>query len=186
MLSQLSNCQVHITTKCIPLFYKIKWSALQIWLNQVDRNDGQFFKAMEWRWLFFSNDGMAMVFENSHHNHRWFLAGSTNGSDGFSMVFQFWGPMVYNGFWKGARTITIDGMVPAQPSGPMVFWWFLCQPTIGKQCFSMVANHWSNDAMVTTHRSGLWPCLIYQRWTTRWIWFRQKRSVKIDFHSPGS
>ena len=53
-------------------------------------------------------------------------------------------------------TIAIDGMVPAQPLGPMVFdgfhsvnhWW---------RCFSMVANHWSNDAMVTIHRSGLDP-----------------------------
>ena len=58
---------------------------------QLDRSDGQFFKAMEWRWLFFSNDGMAMVFENSHHHHRWFLAGSTIGSDGFSMVFPILG-----------------------------------------------------------------------------------------------
>ena len=59
--------------------------------TNVDRNDGQFFKAMEWRWLFFSNDGMAMVFENSHHHHRWFLAGSTIGSDGFSMDFPILG-----------------------------------------------------------------------------------------------
>ena len=35
----------------------------------VERSDSQFFKAMEWRWLFFSNDGMAMVFENSHHHY---------------------------------------------------------------------------------------------------------------------
>ena len=50
-------------------------------------------------------------------------------------------------------TIAIDGMVPAQPLGPMVFdgfhsvnhWW---------RCFSMVANHWSNDAIVTIHRSA--------------------------------
>ena len=49
---------------------------------------------MEWRWLFFSNDGMAMVFENSHHHHRWFLAGSTIGSDGFSMVFPILGTNV--------------------------------------------------------------------------------------------
>ena len=70
--------------------------------HSLDRSNGQFFKATEWQWLFFSNDGMAMVFENSHHHHRWFLAGSTIGSNGFSMVFQFWGPMVHNGFWKRA------------------------------------------------------------------------------------
>ena len=59
--------------------------------SKLDRSDGQFFKGMEWGWLFFSNDGMAMVFENSHHHHRWFLAGSTIGSDGFSMVFPILG-----------------------------------------------------------------------------------------------
>ena len=67
----------------------------EIWITteylDVDRNNGQFFKAMEWRWLFFSNDGMAMVIENSHHHHRWFLAGSTIGSDVFSMVFPILG-----------------------------------------------------------------------------------------------
>ena len=63
-------------------------------VQYIDRSDGQFFKAMEWRWLFFSNDGMAMVFENSHHHHRWFLAGSTIGSDGFSMVFPILGTNV--------------------------------------------------------------------------------------------
>ena len=36
---------------------------------------------------FFSNDGMGMGFENSHHHHRWILAGSTIDSDVFSMVF---------------------------------------------------------------------------------------------------
>ena len=47
-----------------------------------------------WRWLFFSNNGMAMVFENSHHHHRWFLAGSTIGSDGFSNFGDQWFTMV--------------------------------------------------------------------------------------------
>ena len=37
--------------------------------------------------FFFSNDGMAMVFENSHHHHWWNGTCSTIGSDGFSMVF---------------------------------------------------------------------------------------------------
>ena len=51
----------------------------------------RYFVAMEWWWSYFPNDGGAMVFENSHH--RWFLVGSTIGNDGFSMIFQFWGPM---------------------------------------------------------------------------------------------
>ena len=62
--------------------------------SKLDRSDGQFFKGMEWGWLFFSNDGMAMVFENSHHHHRWFLAGSTIGSDGFSNFGDQWFTMV--------------------------------------------------------------------------------------------
>ena len=32
-------------------------------------------------------------------------------------------------------TIAIDGMVPAQPLGPMVFQWFFIQPTIGDDIF---------------------------------------------------
>ena len=32
-------------------------------------------------------------------------------------------------------TIAIDGMVPAQPLGPMVFRWFFSQPTIGDDVF---------------------------------------------------
>ena len=32
--------------------------------------------------------------------------------------------------------------------------------TIGLDGFSMVANHWSNDGMVTIHRSGL---LLYHK-----------------------
>ena len=60
-------------------------------VQYIDRSDGQFFKAMEWRWLFFSNDGMAMVIENSHHHHRWFLAGSTIGNDGFFNGFSNFG-----------------------------------------------------------------------------------------------
>ena len=32
-------------------------------------------------------------------------------------------------------TIAIDGMVPAQPLGPMVFRWFFSQPTIGDNVF---------------------------------------------------
>ena len=60
-------------------------------VQYIDRSDGQFFKSMEWRWLFFSNDGMAMVIENSHHHHRWFLSGSTIGSDDFSIVFPILG-----------------------------------------------------------------------------------------------
>ena len=53
----------------------------------------------------------------------------------FSMVFgqkNHWYQWFFNGF------------VVRQPLDTMVFQWF-----------SMVANHWSDDGMVTIHRSGL-------------------------------
>ena len=48
-------------------------------------------------------------------------------------------------------------LVP-KPLLAMVFQWFLVTKTIGSngfQWFPMVANHWSDDGMVTIHRSGL-------------------------------
>ena len=85
----LHNVPVHTVCRALCTVHRVVVSASHF--LALDRNDGQFFKAMEWRWLFFSNDGMAMVFENSHHHHRWFLAGSTIGNDGFSMVFPILG-----------------------------------------------------------------------------------------------
>ena len=61
--------------------------------------------------------------------------------------------MVFNGFWSinhwprwffSLATIGLDGFA-------MVFG----LATIGLNGFSMVANHWSNDGMVTIHRYGL-------------------------------
>ena len=46
----------------------------------------------------------------------------------------------------------------------MVFQWFGSLATIGHDGFSMVsmvANHWSDDGMVTIHRSGLAKVLIW-------------------------
>ena len=37
----------------------------------------------------------------------------------------------------------------------MVLRWFLVTKTIGSNGFPMVAYHWSDDGMVTIHRSGL-------------------------------
>ena len=83
------------------------------------------------RWYIFWNDGMSMVFHMS-----------TIGINGFS-----------NGFWSinhwsrwsfSLATIGLDGFA-------MVFG----LATIGLNGFSMVANHWSNDGMVTIHCYGL-------------------------------
>ena len=55
-------------------------------------------------------------------------------------------PMVF-----GLSTIGPDGFLDWQPLGSMVFGLV----TIGLDGFSMVANHWSNDGMVTIYRYGL-------------------------------
>ena len=74
--------------------------ALRAWFEcrTLDWNDGQFFVAMEWRWSYFRNDGMAMVFENFspsplmvfggiNHRQRWFF-------DGFPIFGNQWLTMV--------------------------------------------------------------------------------------------
>ena len=62
-------------------------------------------------------------------------------------------PIFFNGFWSinhwprwffSLATIGLDGFA-------MVFG----LATIGLDGFPMVANHWSNDGMVTIHRYGL-------------------------------
>ena len=62
----------------------------------------------------------------------------TIGTNGFSMVF-------------GLSTIGPDVFLVWQPLGSMVLQWFL----VWQPLDSMVANHWSNDGMVTIHRNGL-------------------------------
>ena len=82
---------------------------------------------------------------------RWFLVSKTIGSNGFPMVF---GPKTIvsncfsNGFWSKNHWYQwfFNGFVVRQPLDTMVFQWF-----------PMVVNHWSDDGMVTIHRSGLTP-----------------------------
>jgi len=66
---------------------------------------------------------------------RWFLVSNTIGSNGFPMDF-------------GPKTITSNGF-------PMFFW--SPKPLVAMvfQWFPLVANHWSDDGMVTIHCSGL-------------------------------
>jgi len=92
----------------------------------------------------------------SNHRYQWFLVWQTIGSDGFSMVL----------VWP---TIGTNGFSMVFPLETMVFQWFWVWQTIGTdgfsmvfsletmvfQWFPMVANHWSNDGMVTIHRRGL-------------------------------
>ena len=72
------------------------------------------------------------------------------------MVFYRW-TIGINGFWSdkplvpmvfGPANIDADGFEVRQPLDTMVYQWF-----------PMVANHWSNDGMVTIHRYGLFVCI---------------------------
>ena len=67
---------------------------------------------------------------------------ATIGINGFSNGF--WSINHWSRWFFRLATIGIDGFA-------MVFGLV----TIGLDGFSMVANHWSNDGMVTIHRYGL-------------------------------
>ena len=61
------------------------------------------------------------------------------GINGFAMVF-------------GPANNDADGFKVRQPLDTMVFQWF-----------PMVANHWFNDGMVTTHCYGTTHCILILR-----------------------
>ena len=86
----------------------------------------------------------------------------------------------------------------------MVFQWFCSLATIGHDGFSMVsmvANHWSDDGMVTIHRSGLLTDISFA-WRINWQsvfmnWmcahpvgthrmFYASVKARIDWHSVNS
>ena len=67
------------------------------------------------------------------------------------MVFlhvNHWCQWFSNGFWSDNHWYQwfFNGFVVRQPLDTLVFQWF-----------PMAANHWSDDGMVTIHRSGLDP-----------------------------
>ena len=83
--------------------------------------------------------------------HQWFSGSPLPLNEWFGR--NHWYQWFFNGFWSinhwprcffSLATIGLDGFA-------MVFG----LATIGLNGFSMVANHWSNDGMVTIHRSGL-------------------------------
>jgi hypothetical protein len=87
--------------------------------------------------------------------HQWFSGSALPLNEWFGR--NHWYQWFFNGFWSinhwprcffSLATIGLDGFA-------MVFG----LATIGLDGFSMVANHWSNDGMVTIHRSGLDPRL---------------------------
>jgi len=83
---------------------------------------------------------VAMVFQ-------WFWSGQPL----VPMVFQWFFPietMVFQWFWVW-QTIGTNGFSMVFSLETMVFQWF-----------PMVANHWSNDGMVTIHRRGLLPPVL--------------------------
>ena len=84
--------------------------------------------------------------------HQWFSGSPLPLNEWFGR--NHWYQWFFNGFWSinhwprcffSLATIGLDGFA-------MVFG----LATIGLDGFSMVANHWSNDGMVTIHRSGLY------------------------------
>ena len=77
----------------------------------------------------------------------------------------------FNGFWSENHWYQwfFNGFVVWQPLDTMVFQWF-----------SMVANHWSDNGMVTIHRSGLtWTDLNENR--GNWILLGWTRSALVVF-----
>ena len=83
--------------------------------------------------------------------HQWFSGSPLPLNEWFGR--NHWYQWFFNGFWSinhwprcffSLATIGLDGFA-------MVFG----LATIGLDGFSMVANHWSNDGMVTIHCSGL-------------------------------
>ena len=83
-----------------------------------------------------------MVFLLETMFFQWFWSGQPLVPMGFSMVFPL-ETMVFQWFWVW-QTIGTNGFSMVFPLETMVFQWF-----------PMVANHWSNDGMVTIHRRGL-------------------------------
>ena len=86
--------------------------------------------------------------------HQWFSGSPLPLNEWFGR--NHWYQWFFNGFWSinhwprwffSLATIGLDGFA-------MVFG----LATIGLNGFSMVANHWSNDGMVTIHRYGLTQC----------------------------
>ena len=83
--------------------------------------------------------------------HQWFSGSPLPLNEWFGR--NHWYQWFFNGFWSinhwprwffSLAAIGLDGFA-------MVFG----LATIGLDGFSMVANHWSNDGMVTIHRYGL-------------------------------
>ena len=120
--------------------------------------------------------------------HQWFSGSPLPLNEWFGR--NHWYQWFFNGFWSinhwprcffSLATIGLDGFA-------MVFG----LATIGLDGFSMVANHWSNDGMVTIHRYGLLadlsisicssssscnhqiaPLALVPNLTTRWYFFLQ-------------
>ena len=95
---------------------------------------------------------------------------ATIGINGFTMVFglaNHWYQWFCNGFWSGNHWYQwfFNGFVVQQPLDSMVFQWF-----------PMIANHWSNDGMVTIHRYGLdrmvEPAEMKDIWLPEWKLFQ--------------
>ena len=78
------------------------------------------FMAMRWQCFFPTAMQCRLFLDIPYHRHRCDFFGSTIGSNGFAMVFQFWEPMVCDGWWKEASKKFGDRLT-AFPS-PWCWW----------------------------------------------------------------
>ena len=107
--------------------------------------------------------------------HQWFSGSPLPLNEWFGR--NHWYQWFFNGFWSinhwprwffSLATIGLDGFA-------MVFG----LATIGLNGFSMVANHWSNDGMVTIHRYGL--ILMLDDLDAWWSWRRSSDEQGMAF-----
>ena len=91
---------------------------------------------------------------------------ATIGINGFSNGF--WSINHWSRWFFRLATIGLDGFA-------MVFG----LATIGLNGFSMIANHWSNDGMVTIHRYGL-VCGLSQSVSRDVIYFLKAMTIDLS------
>ena len=129
----------------------------------VDHDDGTFFGTMECQWFFTCQPLVSMVFPMVFSLgtmvFQWFFIVGPLVSMVFPMVFPLETMFFQWFFTVGPLVSMVFPMV--FPFETMVSQWFF---TVGQlvsmvfQWFPMVANHWSDDIMVSIYRSGLgWP-----------------------------
>ena len=114
--------------------------------------------------------------------HQWFSGSPLPLNEWFGRNHRY--QWFFNGFWSinhwplwffSLATIGLDGFA-------MVFG----LATIGLNGFSMVANHWSNNGMVTIHRYGLVEVMVNPKISGPNFKALRERSTCKSFSQPSS